>query len=125
MGSKSFHENKIREILSALQKSTGNLFPLCVGLFYLGVHLVDFHLAENGYENITNHGDRKNKLRKLDGNLFLAWDSLFSISNDQRYREITSEEHLVRLKEDVLEILSIVSISEEFKQEIENVVVNL
>ena len=120
MKTKEFHEEKIKEILDAL-KSSENNFLLCVGLFYLGVHLIDLYLVENGYGSVENHGERGNKLRQIDGGLFRAWKSLLSVSNDQRYESLTSKDHLVKLKEDVLEILSTISISNEIKARVMDV----
>ncbi len=106
MESEEFHIRKIREILNALEYTNDDLFLKCVSLFYLGVHLIDLYLASQGFPYVKNHGDRKNLLRKVNKDLVSKWDSLFSVSNDQRYRAITSEAHLKALKEDVSEILS-------------------
>ena len=125
MKRKEFHREKIKEILNALERYKGDLFLLCVSLFYLGVHLIDLHLAENEYGYVDNHGDRSNKLRRIDKTLFTVWKSLLSTSNDQRYKSITSKSHLDRLKEDVLEILSIVTIPEEIKIRVKNILTSL
>ncbi len=122
MKTKEFHKEKIKEILDALRDSKGNNFLLCIGLFYLGVHLIDLHLLEKGCKDIENHGDRSNKLRQIDGKLFRVWKSLLSTSNDQRYESLTLKSHLVSLKEDVLEILSIITIPDEMKNQVMDVV---
>ncbi len=118
MGDKKFHKEKIKEIINALNSSKNNLFLKCVSLFYLGVHVIDYYLADNGYLGVQNHGDRKNKLRNLSATLFVAWNSLFSISNDQRYRELTEEIHLQRMVEDLNTILEEVNLPLQLRESI-------
>lgn len=125
MGNKKFHKEKIVEIINALHLSKNNLFLECVSLFYLGVHVIDFYLADNGYLNVQNHGDRKNKLRNLSATLFVAWNSLFSISNDQRYRELTEEIHLQRMVEDLNTILEEIKLPTQLKEGITEIMDNL
>jgi len=112
-----FYIKKIDEVLDALECE--NLFLKCISLFYLGVYVIDLYLLEKGFQ-VRNHGERKNFLRKVNKNLFSRWNSLFNISNDQRYNNITSETHLEKLKEDVLEILSLILIPEDLKKRIIN-----
>ena len=121
MRSKELQEDKIKEVLGALEEAEGNPFLLCISLFYLGVHLIDLHLIENGYDDIGNHGDRGNKLRQIDRRLFVAWKSLLSTSNDQRYRSITSSSHIAQLKEDLAEIISIITLPDDVRSQVENI----
>ena len=82
MRNKKLQEDKIKEVLVALKEAKENPFLLCISLFYLGVHLIDLHLIENGYDDVENHRDRGNKLRQIDRKLFVAWKSLLSTSNE-------------------------------------------
>ena len=125
MRSKELQEDKIKEVLEALKDAEGNPFLLCISLFYLGVHLIDLHLIESGYDDVGNHGDRGNKLRQIDQRLFVAWKSLLSTSNDQRYQSITSSLHIAKLKEDLLEIISIITLPDEVRSQVENLLTSI
>ena len=125
MKNKKLQEDKIKEVLVALKEAGDNPFLLCVSLFYLGVHLIDLHLIENGYDDVGNHGDRGNKLRQIDRRLFVAWRSLLSTSNDQRYQSITSSSHIAKLQEDLLEIISIVALPDEIRSQVENMLASI
>jgi len=116
MGDSSFHHQKAGEFLKSIKAHIKNqhieevISSLCLNVFYLGLHVIDWYLAKKGIIEVDNHGDRSNKLRKLNSNLHDIWKSFFSISNDQRYDSLTEIDHLKRLLEDLEEITYIISL---------------
>jgi len=111
MGNTDFHTNKAEEFIKSLYELTENCnfenvkSAICLNLFYLGLHIIDWYLAEKGYEELHNHGDRNNKLRNINPYLFDVWNSFFRTSNDQRYNELTEDSHIQTLLEDLEEIV--------------------
>jgi len=101
----SFHEKKINEILESYSDS---LFIQGVCLFYIGVHAVDYVLAEQfDIEDIATHRGRKRRITEnMDWDTSENFAKLLTYSLAIRYNEISSEEIIQKMKESLADLIS-------------------
>ncbi|EDP73586.1 hypothetical protein [Hydrogenivirga sp. 128-5-R1-1] len=104
MPDSSFHEGKIDEILDAYSDS---LFIQGVCLFYIGVHAVDYVLAEQfDIEDIATHRGRKKRITEnMDWETSESFAKLLTYSLAIRYNEISSIEIIEKMKESLKELI--------------------
>ena len=104
MPNSSFHKRKIKEILDSY---TDSPFVQGVCLFYIGVHAIDYVLAEEfNIDDIATHRGRKKRITEnMDWETSENFAKLLTYSLAIRYNELSSEEIIEKMKESLKDLL--------------------
>lgn len=123
MPDSSFHREKIIEILNSYFHSP---FIQGVCLFYIGVHAVDYVLAENfNIEDIATHRGRKRRITEnLDLDSSEYFTKLLTYSLAIRYNELSTKEIIIKMKETLEKLINHLADKYDFPIELKREIIN-